>query len=520
MFLYGFFKDGMVIQRNKEIFVLGETTASAKVSAAIKDGSKTLTSGKIKSGTDGKFKLSMAKLPEGGPYTLEVSDGKEKITLSDVFIGELWLAAGQDNMKMKLKYTEDANNARQLIKNAKLHYYVVPTIEEKEPDFKTHEKDTKWVRIDSNNAIDMSATAYYFALELMTKLDCHIGIIACFEDRTNAASWQTVRALEATPEGQNYLREWELRSEGVTEKSFNSALEEYKSARKSWNAEYATTALRYPGYAYDEITEIIGHFKDEYPCGEWSCKRPGGMFEQKIMRVAPMNIAGVIFYQGESDCDTHADDYYAVFMSLISEWRKVFDNPKLPFIYCQLHMWIDRDRRFIGLEDYKWPRVRQAQYLAYKSTKETYMVILSDCGEFENPNPVNKYIPGSRLGYLALKNVYGYKEIPAIAPFLIDLRSTNGGVEMSFAGDFEMLMIKGYGDTGFEICGRDGHFYSCEAAVDFDGKTVSCSSPYVQEPQTVRYAYFSYGNATLCSDTGLAVLPFTRNVIKGLNDLY
>lgn len=520
MYLNGFFKDGMVIQRDKDILILGQANELQNVSATIKDGTKVLSKGVVTADVKGKFQIKMDPIPAGGPYKLRVSDGIDTIVVSDVFIGELWLAAGQDNMKMPLKQTEKADEARKLIKNARLHYYVVPTVEEMSPNYEEVEKETKWTRIDNNNAGDMSAIAYYFALELMTKIDCHIGIIACFEEQTNLASWQSVKSLEATPEGRNYLNEWESDSNGMTELAYKDGLAKYKSEKRAWKAEYSKTALRYPQYAYDEITEIIGRFKGQYPSGKWSCRRPGGMFEQKILRVAPMTIAGVIFYQGESDCEFHSEDYYAAFLSLINEWRTVFGNKNLPFIFCQLHMWIDRERRFIGLEDFKWPKVRQAQYLAYKSTRDTYITILSDCGQFENPNPVNKQIPGSRMAYLALKNIYGYKDVAATAPYLIDLRSTNGGVEMSFAGDFSMLMIKGYGETGFEICGKDGKFYNCEASVDFDGKTVSAFSPYVMEPHTVRYAYFSYGNATLSSDTGLAVLPFTRNVIKGLNELY
>ena len=39
----------------------------------------------------------------GGPYTLEVVLNGEKITLSDIYIGEVYLFAGQSNMQFKLK---------------------------------------------------------------------------------------------------------------------------------------------------------------------------------------------------------------------------------------------------------------------------------------------------------------------------------------------------------------------------------------------------------------------------------
>lgn len=520
MILYGMFKDGMVLQRNKEILVMGTAEPKQSVKAILKDGEKSLTRGTIAANKSGKFVIKLKKLPEGGPYTLTVTGGEETIEIKDVYIGEVWLAAGQDNMKMPLKHTEDAEAAAKLIRNRRLHYYVVPTVQDIEPDYEKADKKAKWVTINSYNSSNMSAVAYYFALELMTKVDCHIGIIGAFEDGTNAACWQSVKSLEATPEGLNYLNEWNELCSGISETEYKSKLTRYEDARAEWEMEYEKTASRYKGYAYDEVVQVMGEFKREFPYGKWSPRRPGGMFEQKIMRIAPYRIAGVIFYQGESDCEMHSMDYYGVFLSLVKEWRSVFDNDELPFIYCQLHMWIDRDRHYIGLEDFKWPRVRQSQYLAGRSLKNAYMAILTDNGEFINPKPIDKKTPGSRLAFLALKNVYGFSDVPAVSPYLIDLRSVNSGVEMSFSGDFNMLMFKTYGETGFEICGKDGVFHKCDASVDFDGKTISASSPYVLEPRTVRYAYFSYGNTTLSSDTGLAVLPFTRNVIKGLNDLY
>lgn len=522
MQLLGFFKNGMVLQRDKEIVIAGLSKGTT-VDASIKEGNKKLTKGTADV-KDGKFTLKMKGIPAGGPYKLNIEDGDEKIVIADVYMGELWVAAGADNMKMPLKYTTNPEGACEKIANSKFHYYVVPTVEDSNPNFEEVEKDTNWFVVDKDNAKDISATAFYFALELMTKIDCHVGIIEATENGTNLACWQSEKSLKTTIEGENYLSEWdELCADEDAPKNkaeYLSQLRKYNEALILWQKDYNKVATRYKGYAYDEVTEQIGRFKAEYPCGEWSCRKPGAIFEQKIMRIAPTTVAGVLLYQGEADCDKHSDDYFAAFVSLIKEWRQVFDNPNMPIIYCQLHMWIDRDRHYIGLEDYKWPRVRQAQYLANRAKRDTYMAILSDCGQFENPNPVNKDVVGARMAYLALSNIYNFKEVAATSPYLIDLRATNGGVEMSFEGDFEMLMIKGYGATGFQICGRDGEFYDCEASVDFDGKTVSCFSPFVQEPVTVRYAYFSYGSATLSSDTGLAVLPFTRNVIKGLNDLY
>ena len=38
-----------------------------------------------------------------GPHTMKITLDGEQITLSDIYIGEVWIAAGQSNMEMPLK---------------------------------------------------------------------------------------------------------------------------------------------------------------------------------------------------------------------------------------------------------------------------------------------------------------------------------------------------------------------------------------------------------------------------------
>ena len=35
----------------------------------------------------------------GGPYTLTITDNKDTITFSDIYVGDVWLLAGQSNME-------------------------------------------------------------------------------------------------------------------------------------------------------------------------------------------------------------------------------------------------------------------------------------------------------------------------------------------------------------------------------------------------------------------------------------
>ena len=41
----------------------------------------------------------LSGIPIGGPYEIIISDDKESLTLSDIYVGDLWLLAGQSNME-------------------------------------------------------------------------------------------------------------------------------------------------------------------------------------------------------------------------------------------------------------------------------------------------------------------------------------------------------------------------------------------------------------------------------------
>ncbi len=120
--------------------------------------------------------LQLAPMKAGGPFTMEVS-GKNKITLHDILIGDVWLCAGQSNMEhqMKLhavKYPEEIANADY----AEIRQFKVPNV----TNLVSPQNDLQggsWKWADSTNVKDFSAVAYFFAKALYAKYHVPIGII-------------------------------------------------------------------------------------------------------------------------------------------------------------------------------------------------------------------------------------------------------------------------------------------------------------------------------------------------------
>lgn len=528
MKLGGIFKDNMVLQRDKEIRVFGYTNVVGDgnmIRARIKEGRKVLS----KDATyeiydDGFFLCVLPGLPAGGPYSLEVvseAEGVEKKALiKNVYIGEVWIAGGQSNMEYPLGRSENASSVVPNCPETNIHFYRVPAADLYDDALIRGEDESHWDVINSKTCYDMSGVAFYFASKVEAYMkehaeegssDLHFGIIGCYLGGTSVASWQSVEALAKTDAGKRFLEDFnEECSKWKNEDEYLTAEETFADEATVYVDKISAALKTNPYLTYVEADAIVGPGPWPPPVGPLSVRRPGALFDCMVLRIVPFSVRGVIFYQGEEDAETHYDDYAVVFKSMIDDWRAVFWDDDMPFLFCQLPRFTTRDNKDKNIEDYKWPTLRDQQRIVAETDPNTYMAVLIDCGEFDNVHPINKKTPGYRLADLALKFIYGFEEVKAVAPYLSEIKR-GYGIEAKFDGDFERLDIKtrhSSDETGFELAGSDGVFVRADATVDFDGKTVHVASKSIPNPEYIRYAFFSYGHARLVSDAGLPASPF------------
>ena len=110
-------------------------------------------------------------------------------------------------------------------------------------------------------------------------------------------------------------------------------------------------------------------------------------------------IRGALWYQGESN-NGEGMLYYEKMKALILGWRKVWDNPDLPFYFVQLapYTYGGAPERLAGI----W----EAQ-LAALDIPHTGMAVTVDIGNTKNIHPTNKHDVGRRLALWALAQTYG-----------------------------------------------------------------------------------------------------------------
>ena len=518
--LNGIFKDNMVFQWGAELRVFGSSDTKCTVRCELFKDEELVVEAESVTEEDGSFLICADPIEEpGGPFEIRITaDGEEPVIIKNAYAGEVWLAAGQANMEYPLARSEFAKYLIPKITKTEIRYYKVPQAGFMDEAQAKAEAESEWIEVDYETAGDMSAVAFYFAQSIESRIDAKIGIIQCTFGGSTIDCWQSVESLMTTKEGQAYIKEFDERTSEYTPDEFDKFAAEFAKREKEYNDKLDTALIENPFLTYLEADREIGPAPWPPPIGPRAVRHPGSFFECMILRVAPFTLRGVIFYQGEADTDGHQTEYGHAFETLIREWREVFFDDELPFLFCQLPMYISKDRKYMGFDDMSWPLLREQQQIVAIDMRNVYMAVTVDCGEFDNMHPSDKKTPGDRLALLAQKFVYGFENTEAVSPFIIDARRGEG-VEITFGGDYMLLnLTAGFGpeDSGFEVAGEDGEFFPAEATVDFDGKTILLSCPMVEYPSKVRYAFFSYGPTPLHAQNGLTATPFQVRIDKDL----
>jgi sialate O-acetylesterase len=492
------FSDNMVLQRDKNINIWGTGNNGDIVKVALGD---TNVSAKVK---DNKWMAIMPSMEAGGPYTVNVTVGKDSITFSNVMIGEVWLAGGQSNMELELQNSRDGKNVvaniNSNINKNKVRFYYTQKLSYIDEEFYEKEASRAWQECSPETVGDWSAVGYYYAQKLAEELNVTVGVIGCNWGGTSASAWMSKEMLELDKDTNTYLEEYDKVNEGRSFEEYLKELEEYNAWYPAWQKRVDKCYAENPGILWSEVLEIAGESRWPEPLGPKSPYRPSGLYETMVKRVMPYTLRGFIYYQGESD-DHKPKIYGKLLTKLIEQWRTDWEDEELPFILVQLPMFIGR-----GDEDKKhWAAIREHQMRVHKTIKNTGIAVALDCGEFDNIHPVDKEPVGFRLAQQALYQVYG-KDVAAYGPIYKSIAYAGSSIELTFDHAEDGIVIKGDKAEGFEIAGEDKEFVRADIKIDGDKILVSASQ--VLEPKYVRYAWTNYGPVTLFNKAGLPMAPF------------
>lgn len=201
--LHRLYQSGMVLLQNADNCISGYAEPSSSVTVSFRNSSFSCTAGK-----DGKWELLFAAGTAGGPFVLTVtaasSASEERVELSDVYVGEVWVGSGQSNMQLpleRLKYAYPEEYAAP--ENPQVRFFTVP-IEYGFDGPHDDLNDGRWVCASPENTPALAGTAYFFAKTLWQNLKVPVGFINASQGGSPITSWLGESAISRYPQ---YLAE-------------------------------------------------------------------------------------------------------------------------------------------------------------------------------------------------------------------------------------------------------------------------------------------------------------------------
>jgi sialate O-acetylesterase len=237
---------------------------------------------------------------------------------------------------------------------------------------------------------------------------------------------------------------------------------------------------------------------------------PTVLFNGMVAPLIPFSVKGVIWYQGENNTG-RAAQYRTLFPALITDWRRHWNAPELPFLFVQL---ANFQAAAPQPGPSTWAELREAQAGAL-ALPRTGMATAIDIGEADDIHPHNKQDVGHRLALAARHVAYGEKSLAYSGPTYAGMAVRGVEVRLKFANVGGGLLAKNASALqGFAVAGADQKFQWATAKIV--GNEVVVQSDEVQSPVAVRYDWANNPNGNLYNKDGLPAVPFRTDTWPGI----
>jgi len=496
-----------------------------------------------KAGADGAWEAEFPAMATSfKPKFILAESGGEVDAVQDVLVGIVWLNTGQSNIQRLGFNGSDLElpcSGLPGIRYCKIDgSWYKPLDDLREP--------AHWLVCSPQTAGMIPGVSYFFALRLHRFLNVPVGIINNARGGTTGQAWCSREELNKIdhPSYKTILPKydaecvpWEseahrkkMRAEQVA--AAQAVVEQYEKDLAAYNALPAeekaktrppkkpklkkTKALR--------VTEAMGD-----PREGWS--PPAGLFNAVVHPLRKLHVEGMLYYQGENNNFGLWSRYEYTFPRVMSSHRALFKNPKMPIGVIGLPGWkiFGQAPEITTVAD-GYAIIRDIHDRTCRAIDGVDLIACYDLGG-PGIHPGDKRPVGERSARWALARVYGkevYHRGPIYREMKLATNKKNGKKVVKLYFDVDPLAQKNIDKhkaastkpppawmtlpvprksmpayTGFIIAGKDKRWYPAHIERN-DEPALEASSPFVDEPVAVRYAW---GNRPEANAVGRGEMP-------------
>ena len=460
------FSDHMIFQQQTSAPVWGWAEPNAKVVVKPSWGSRSYS---VKADNEGAWRLSVETPAYGGPYSVKIASGKERIELKDVLVGEVWVCAGQSNMEMPIEgfmrysqpIVESVDTSLDAIHYGdKIRIFTVPKTSSDKAPLKDMASGA-WQRASFESCSKCSAIAYHFAHIVNNATNIPMGVVV--------AAWEGTPIRPWTPRDSYEKALGELVNEGVVSKEM-----------------------------YDLRTAYSKSYKGRPTCA-------GSLYNGMIHPIKGFAARGFLWYQGCTNKKDHKF-YNRLQAAMVARWRAEWGDTeaKMPFYYVLIAPFLRKDNENNFARGY----FVENQASASKIIPNCHYVATEGMGAKEVIHPADKRQVSRQLALLALDRIYGVEGICSGAPEVLKYSLVNRRYTFEFAPEKGIMTPPDEPIKGFEVAGEDRVFYPTTAYFRGGCKIVVRVPAEVATPHAVRYSFREDPESNVRSRFGFPLAPF------------
>jgi sialate O-acetylesterase len=184
--------DGAVIQRDAKVPVSGSAAAGAQVVVTFGGASHA-----TRADATGRWRVELPPIKGGGPHEMAIASGEERLLLTDLMVGDVWLCSGQSNMEWSVADSLDAAKEIAAARDHMIHHFQVPRSWAGKPEVSL--AGGVWEQTDPGHVGSFTAVGYFFARELRRHLTVPIGLINATWGGSRIEPWMSAPALGLAP---------------------------------------------------------------------------------------------------------------------------------------------------------------------------------------------------------------------------------------------------------------------------------------------------------------------------------